>query len=93
MCYMLIDYPGRQWLVYEYITGAYLTYHAQVSKARQVSPLYLGRGASPRERSGRLLCVLVLLREVGRLWGIYTEAFRPPGKTIGGDRVTPVAAG
>jgi hypothetical protein len=55
VCYVLIDNPRYQWLVYEDVAGAYLTYYAQISKARQLSSLYASRRANPRKRSGSLL--------------------------------------
>jgi hypothetical protein len=68
--YVLIDYPRRQWLVHEDITGAYLAHHTQISNAQQIAPLHASRISSPRVRDGILLCAIALLGEVGCLWPV-----------------------
>jgi hypothetical protein len=68
--HVLVDYPSRQWLVHEDITGAYLAHHAQGFETRQVSPLHASRISGPRVRYGILLCAIALLGEVGYLWPV-----------------------
>ena len=71
MCDVLIDDLRRHRFVYEDVAGAYLAYHAQVSKVRQISPFHASRGAIlPRRRGGSLFYAFGLLRGGWYFWRV-----------------------